>query len=84
LKDTKTPKSVRKLVQLMDTNGEFMSFLTYYLWFLIDSCNFQIDDVDELALFTRTNCFEKWFEKMMNKRIECMLQKILVVKNIVK
>jgi hypothetical protein len=75
LRDSKTCKSVRKLVQLMYTNGEFMSFSTYYLWFLIDSCHFQIDDVDELALFARTNCFEKWYEKMMNKRMEYMLQK---------
>jgi hypothetical protein len=71
--EVKTSKTDRKLTQMLDTNGEFYGFSTYYLHFLIDTCHFVIDDVEELALFTRTDCFREWYEMMMMKRIKYML-----------
>jgi hypothetical protein len=39
MKDNKlsVDKEERKLTQLLNTNGEFMAFSSYYLWFLIDT-----------------------------------------------
>ena len=41
----KNAKPERKLTQLLSTMGEFMVFSTYYPWLLIDTFNFQVDDV---------------------------------------
>jgi hypothetical protein len=41
----KVDKEERKLTQLLSTHDQFMSFSSYYLWFLIDICHFVIDDI---------------------------------------
>jgi hypothetical protein len=52
--------------------GEFMTFSTYYLWQLIDDFKFEIDDVAEMAVFYRTDCFGPWYDEMIKKRIDFM------------
>ncbi|GHU21711.1 hypothetical protein FACS189472_14490 [Alphaproteobacteria bacterium] len=69
----KTPV-VRKLTQLIDTQGKFMSFDNYYLRFLIDTCHFVVEDVEQMAIFSRIDCFKPWVERMMRQRIEHMRQ----------
>jgi hypothetical protein len=44
-------KYERKLTQLLSTMREFMSFYSYYLWFLIDCCHLIIDDYAEMDVF---------------------------------
>jgi hypothetical protein len=68
----KMPKSERKLTQLVDTQGIFMTFNNYYLWFLIDTCHFVVEDVLQMTIFTGTDCFSSWVQKMMNKRVKYM------------
>lgn len=71
-KTKKKPDVVRKLTQLIDTQGRFISFNNYYLWFLIDTCHFVVEDVEQMAVFTRTDCFKPWVEKMKDQRVEYM------------
>jgi hypothetical protein len=62
-------KTERKLTQLIDTHNEFMSFSSYYLWFLIDDCHFIIDEIKELYLYTAHDGFNKFVTRNMQKRI---------------
>ncbi|GHU18664.1 hypothetical protein FACS189472_07320 [Alphaproteobacteria bacterium] len=70
IKPANPSKSERKLTQMIDTNGEFIGFNNYLLWYLIDTHKFVIEDVEELALFTRTDCFEGWYKYMIDQRNE--------------
>jgi hypothetical protein len=65
-----TDKTERKLTQLMDTHNEYMTYNNYYLWFLMDTCHFVIDDVKEIYTFTRNTAFKPFVEEFMRKRIE--------------
>ena len=47
----------RKLTQLADTYGEYMSFSSYYLWYLIDRFHFIIDDIKSLIVFNKQDEF---------------------------
>jgi hypothetical protein len=67
-------KPEKKLTQLLSTMGEYMVFSTYYLWLLLDDFDFKIDDVEEMAVFHRTTCFETWYNEMMSKRIDFQKQ----------
>ncbi|KAA6403977.1 MAG: hypothetical protein EZS28_000503 [Streblomastix strix] len=46
----------------------------YILWFLIDYCNFIIDDIDSIALFDKQFGFESFTIVMMKKRQEAIIQ----------
>jgi hypothetical protein len=62
----------RKLTSLLDTHGEFMTFGNYYLFFLLDRCHLVIDEVKEISLFTKTDCFNKFVTTFMKRRIEAI------------
>jgi hypothetical protein len=66
-------RKVRKLTQLTDTHGEYMVFSSYYLWFLIDTCGFVIDDVKDMYVFTKHRAFNGFVEEFMRKRQEAKL-----------
>jgi hypothetical protein len=67
-------QKVRKLTQLLDTNDEFMTFNNYYLWFLIDTCDFVIDEIKELYVFEKHRAFNQFVEEFMTKRQEAKLR----------
>jgi hypothetical protein len=56
---------------------QFMSFSSYYLWFLIDYCHLIIDDVKSIHVitFTKHDNFKPFVTEFMNKRIECLKAK---------
>jgi hypothetical protein len=68
----KTDQKETKLTMLLSTMGEFMSFSTYYLWFLIDYCHLIIDDVKSIITFTKHDSFNPFVTEFMNKRIEAI------------
>jgi hypothetical protein len=59
----------RRLTQLLSTHDQFMAFSSYYLFFLIDECHFVIDDVQAIATFSKTTCFNKFVTTFMGRRI---------------
>jgi hypothetical protein len=44
-------KKQTKLTQLMTTIDKFMTFSSYYLWYLIDRFGFVFDDLTEMSVF---------------------------------
>jgi hypothetical protein len=63
-----TNTKVRKLTQLTDTHDKFMVFSSYYLWFLIDTCGFVIDEVKDMYVFTKHTAFKGFVNEFMKKR----------------
>jgi hypothetical protein len=59
-----------KLTQLFDTTNEYIVISCYRLWFLIDFCYFEIDDVKEMYVFEKNRAFNPFVTEFMNKRIE--------------
>jgi hypothetical protein len=70
VKERKTPRTEEKLTMLLSTHGEFMSFSSYYLWFLIDRCHFIIEEVRTLTLFTKHMAFNPFVNEFMKKRLD--------------
>ncbi|KAA6375004.1 MAG: hypothetical protein EZS28_029470 [Streblomastix strix] len=70
----KTDQKQRKLTNLLSTQGEFMSFSSYYLWFLIDDCHFIIDDVKQLILFNKHEGFNPFVKEFIGKRIQAKIE----------
>ncbi|KAA6396400.1 MAG: hypothetical protein EZS28_008079 [Streblomastix strix] len=70
----KTDQKQRKLTNLLSTMGEFMSFSSYYLWFLIDDCHFIIDDVKQLILFNKHEGFNPFVKEFIGKRIQAKIE----------
>jgi hypothetical protein len=70
-----TDKTERKLTQLLSTNDKFMTFSSYYLWFLIDTCHFIIDDIKVMYVYTKHTAFKNFVVKNMNRRQEAKLNK---------
>jgi hypothetical protein len=66
----KTDVREEKLTQLLDTNGEYIVISCYRLWFLLDFCYFEIDDVKEIYVFEKNRAFNPFVTEFMNKRIE--------------
>jgi hypothetical protein len=64
----------KKLTQLLDTNGEFMSFSSYYLWLLIDVFHFEVREVKEMVIFEKNEegLFYDFVNTFMNRRIEAI------------
>jgi hypothetical protein len=52
--------------------GQYMTFSSYYLWFLIDDCHFIIDDIKQLITFNKHIKFNTFVNEFMNKRIEAI------------
>jgi hypothetical protein len=71
----KADQKESKLTMLLSTHNQFMSFSSYYLWFLIDYCHLIIDDIRSIILFTKHDKFNSFVTEFMNKRIECIKQK---------
>ncbi len=69
-----TDKTERKLTQLLSTHDQYMSFSSYYLWFLIDRCHFVIDDVKSIMTFTKTDRFGLFATEFMNARQKAELE----------
>ena len=63
----KTEQKERKLTQLAETDG-FMSFSSYYLWYLIDRFGFVIDEIKTLLVFEKNTCFNKFANLFMETR----------------
>jgi hypothetical protein len=63
-------KKDRKLTQLLNTNGEFMSFKNYYLWFLLDSCYFEIDGVHQIYVFEINKAFNTFGLGFIKNKLE--------------
>ena len=77
--DTKT----KKLTMLMSTHPEcavddendgYMTFSSYYLWFLIDRCHFVIEDVRYIVTFTKHTGFNSFVNIFMNNRQEAIAE----------
>jgi hypothetical protein len=67
----------KKLSQLMTTMGLYMSFSSYYLWYLIDRFGFVIDDVTEMSVFyiNENGLFTKFTIQLMEERMKAIEQK---------
>ena len=70
----KTDTKERKLTQLADTYGEYMSFSSYYLWYLMDRFHFVIDDIKTLLVFDKNTCFNKFANTFMENRQKAELE----------
>jgi hypothetical protein len=71
----KTDHVEKKLTMLLSTHGEYISFSSYYLWFLIDRCHFIIDDIKSVITFTKHDRFNPFVNEFMNNRIKAMFDK---------
>jgi hypothetical protein len=71
----KTDNKEKKLTMLLSTHNQFMSFSSYYLWFLIDRCHFIIDDIKSIITFTKHDRFNRFVNEFMNNRIDAINQK---------
>jgi hypothetical protein len=71
----KTDQKESKLTMLLSTHNQFMSFSSYYLWFLLDYCHLIIDDIQSIIIFTKHDRFKPFVTEFMNKRIECINNK---------
>jgi hypothetical protein len=63
-------QKTRKLTQMLNTNDEFITIDCCYLWGLIDSCYFVVDDVEELFVFEKNRAFNAFSEGFMKRRLE--------------
>jgi hypothetical protein len=63
-----TDRKETKLTQLLNTNGKHIVITSYYLWFLLDYCYFEIDDVQEMYVFTRNTAFNVFVREFMDKK----------------
>ncbi|KAA6368309.1 MAG: hypothetical protein EZS28_036164, partial [Streblomastix strix] len=70
LVDHKLPndKVEKKLTNLIDTMGQIMSFNNYYLWLLMDTCHFIIDEIVSVTTFTKHTNFNSFVKEFMNMR----------------
>jgi hypothetical protein len=71
----KTDQPERKLTQRIDTHGEFHVFYSVYLYFLIDTGGFIIDDVERLHAFSSHTSFNEFATQTMARRQKALLEK---------
>ena len=71
----KTDTKERKLTQLADTNGEYMSLSSYYLWYLMDKFHFVIDDIQTLITFNKNTRFNSFVDSFIKNRQQVTLNK---------
>ena len=67
-------KKERKLTQLASTNGEYMIFSSYYLWYLMDRFHFVIQDIKSIILFTKNTFSHDFATQFMKTRQEAELE----------
>lgn len=67
----KVDEKQRKLTQLLEVN-DFTTFSSYYLWFLMDSCHFVVDDIRSITTFTKHKGFYNFVRTFMDERIKAM------------
>jgi len=74
--DMKTGPGVteRKLTQGFSTDGELMSFSSYYLWFLMDEFEFTITEVSDIILFSKHDSFKAFVSSFREDRIKAALE----------
>ena len=63
-------KNEEKLTMLLSTHDQYMSFSSDYLWFLIDTCHFFIDDIKSIIYFSKHDKFNKFVKTFTNERIK--------------
>jgi hypothetical protein len=75
--NNKSKKKQKKLTQLMTRMGLFMSFSSYYLWYLIDRFGFVIEDVREITIFyeNENGLFTEFTIQLMEERMKAIDQK---------
>jgi hypothetical protein len=61
-------KEETKLMMLLSTHDQFMSFNNYYLWFLIDRCHLVIDEIKQVIVFTKHCAFNNLVKTNLNLR----------------
>jgi hypothetical protein len=67
--------TIKKLTGLFSTMGGFMTFHSYYLWFLID-LGLIIDEYKEMDIFHIPKvCFNEFIVTFMNKRLNAIKEK---------
>ena len=66
-------KSVKKLTQVLEINSMVIS--SYYLWFLIDRCHFEIKDITEIVTYNSHTAFNTFVTEFMNLRQEAIINK---------
>jgi hypothetical protein len=66
-----------KLTQLITKMGLYLSFSSYYLWYLIDRFGFVIDDLTEMSVFNanENGLFTKFTIQMMEEKMKAIEQK---------
>jgi hypothetical protein len=63
-----TGRKETKLTQLLNTNCKYIVITSYYLWFLLDYCYFEIDDVQEMYVFIGNTAFNGFVRDFMDKK----------------
>jgi hypothetical protein len=71
----KTEVKERKLKQLLSTDDNYISFSSYYLWYLIDKFHFKITDVKTLIVFSKHTAFNPFVNHFMNLRQQAIIDK---------
>ena len=71
----------KKLTMLLSTHPEcaeesegYMTFSSYYLWFLMDRCHFVIEDVRYIVTFTKHTGFNSFVETFMQNRQKAIVE----------
>lgn len=59
--------------EFLPKQDEYMTFSSYYLWFLIDEFGLVIEDIREICIFNKHLAFGEFFNKKMNRRQEAIL-----------
>ncbi|WP_295163659.1 hypothetical protein, partial [uncultured Brachyspira sp.] len=67
-------KEERRLTQLLDTCGQYMTFSNYYLWFLLDQ-GLVLEDIKSVSLYEAHNQFHEFVTTFMKKRQDIISKK---------
>ena len=62
------PKDSCDYVKLAKKSKSYMSFSSYYLWFLIDEFDFKITDIKSIITFNKHLRFGNFVQSCMNAR----------------
>jgi hypothetical protein len=63
-----TDRPERKFTQVLSTYGKLIGITNYYLWFLLNSCYFEIEDIEVMYVFNDNTAFTKFTNKFMNRK----------------
>jgi hypothetical protein len=73
----KTDEKKEKLMQMLETDGYTVMYY-YYLWFLMDTCEFEIEDMEVMHIFSYHDSFHEFATKTMTRRQAAILSKATV------